>query len=119
MFSKALHLVLIILIASQSVLAFADVHQLNLGVVEHGTAETHAHHQGEIEAERGESEAEQGEQHSQSDCNHCCHCHGQTGPFLSKFQSSLKLLSNVDPCLDYVFSNTSFLGTPDNPPPIS
>lgn len=115
MFRKAINYILVTLIALQSVGAFADIHlylQSDAGLV---STDHHEHHDHDTSAQ---SAASVEVDSTQDDCNHCCHCHGSTSPFLSKIQNDSHFSNDSIGSPDYLFSTISFQDSPDNPPPI-
>ena len=113
MIRKALNCLLITLIALQSVVAFADLHQFHQpSSDEHVSYDDHSH-QKEKQSSRSDDVID-----PQSDCHHCCHCHGGANPFLSKAQRDLNASCKTILCSNYLFSNNSYLDSPENPPPI-
>ncbi|MCG8314314.1 MAG: hypothetical protein MI976_13990 [Pseudomonadales bacterium] len=112
MIRKALNCMLVILIVLQSVVALADIHQYHQEADSHVSFDDHAH-----EDIRPSNHAKDITD-PQSDCHHCCHCHGGANPFLSKIQQDLNVDGHITTCPDYLFSKNTYLDSPDNPPPI-
>jgi hypothetical protein len=74
MMNKLLPYLLLMLIASQSVLAAADIHQNHQSGEEHIEFQ-HDHDHDTLDVSHDENKA---------DCDHCCHCHAS---FLKHFTS--------------------------------
>ncbi|NVK36318.1 MAG: hypothetical protein HWE18_00215 [Gammaproteobacteria bacterium] len=77
MLKRSIHWLMIILIAWQSVGAFADVHSNHQDGVEHLVFE-HEHTQSQPHAIKQPMD-----DNDQYDCHHCCHCHGAHSNFIS------------------------------------
>ncbi|MGH1484759.1 MAG: hypothetical protein ACRBCI_00985 [Cellvibrionaceae bacterium] len=75
---------LTVLIALQSVVAMADVHDFNQSGSEH-LAFDHSHHVVDTQNYSHQSTQQIPDKHSQLayDCSHCCHCHGHTSMVLT------------------------------------
>ena len=115
MFRKVINYMLVILIALQSVAAFADVHQYIQTDTDHLSADGHKHRHLNVASQTADSMELNS---TQNECDHCCHCHASAGPFLNKVQTNLNFPNRISDCPDYLFSMISFQEFPDNPPPI-
>lgn len=82
MLKRSIHWLMIILIAWQSVGAFADAHSNHQNGVEHLAFE-HEHtdeHAASAQLSINQSALDTADQY---DCHHCCHCHGAHSNFIS------------------------------------
>ena len=105
---------LTILIALQSVIAVADVHQFHQSDAEH--ISIGQEQDASAVLQNGLNGTDSG---ASADCQHCCHCHGVCHPFMSFAQASLELFVPSIALPAYHFSSSSHQASPDNPPPIS
>ena len=112
---------LAILIALQSVVAVADVHQFQQSGSEHLTFD-HEHqkaHSSPIpDDDKRWLESEKSKSY-QLDCHHCCHCHGSSHPFFLGRQDISASLYQKGAILGNPSHYRSHIAFPDNPPPIS
>lgn len=107
---------MIFLIALQSVVAMADIHQSQN---EHFSFEAHNTSHNPAYFFNDTSEDNIQKNLMAFDCDHCCHCHGGACVFVSKnkFESTL-LFQLGKNTANYSLLYTSFKASPDNPPPI-
>ena len=117
MIRQILSRLLAVLIALQSVIAVADVHQLHQSDNQH--IGIYLEHQvPEAQFEFGDSAANN-DVVALDDCQHCCHCHGVCHPFVSTAQIVLEAIASGSILSLYQSSSPSHQASPDNPPPIS
>ncbi|MBR9910285.1 MAG: hypothetical protein GYB33_08035 [Gammaproteobacteria bacterium] len=110
---------MIALIAMQSLMAVADVHQLHQSGTEQLTLE-HDHDQilDNPQAEREiQSNGPMGG--TSLDCHHCCHCHSIAHFFLGSTPDSIPEVDLGSSHSGYQLHYSSYLGAPENPPPIN
>lgn len=108
------------LIALQSVVAVADVHQLHQTGDEHIAIEyehSHIFLNGSIQKKQGKSNCLAEDSHL--DCQHCCHCHNAFAFSLNTSCKNFSLTGEDRTLFDYQFCHSSYQASPDNPPPIS
>lgn len=119
MIRYAITYLMIALIAGQSVVAVADVHQLHQSGTEHLTFD-HEHDQPTYNTPRAEQEIKKNATSGSTslDCHHCCHCHGMANFFLGSGSDSMPDVDLDSPLSGYQFHYTSYQSSPDNPPPI-
>ena len=92
MLRKFLSYMLVTLIAMQSLLAIADVHQDHQTGTEHLVFEQDHQHEHTADLLMEFEDQTDSSSPEDSDCHHCCHCHGMSGPFLGANKSELNLL---------------------------
>ncbi len=110
---------MVILIAMQSVAALADIHQIHQSQIEHFNPETQNTSHDTAEFVDDILQDKYQTNFLAFDCNHCCHCHGVTYLFLpgNSYQNSLLFQLSNNP-VNYQPQYSSFIASPDNPPPI-
>ena len=119
MVHRFLTFLMITLIAMQSVIAMADIHQVHNSNPTHQTSNDHL-----IQADT-ESIVFADQQFTDSnpnqplDCDHCCHCHGACHFFIGVNQEPIASLKPHNDATSYQAVYHSLVLTPDNPPPIS
>lgn len=107
------------LIALQSVVVMADVHQVHQSGVEHLTLE-HEHRQNvQFQLTGVDRQTQDPGSIEQLDCHHCCHCHGSSHLFFNGDQQSSDHVLLRDDVLEYHMDYRSHIAFPDNPPPIA
>lgn len=117
MLRRYLSHLLIALIALQSVVSFADVHQIHQSGTEHLA---HEYEQSILPTDPVVLDAlSDTTDTSQLDCQHCCHCHGTVQVILTmdqvkSFNTQLNRITSLYRC-----AYLSLSISPDNPPPIS
>ena len=118
MINRAITYIVVVLIAMQSVVAVADIHQYHQTGSEHLTFE-HSHEHNESSSLSAQTVASIDiTDSSVFDCHHCCHCHGVIHLFLGSGQNSSLSIKIAAEFFDYQISYSSFRTPPDNPPPI-
>ena len=108
---------LAILIALQSIVAVADVHQLHQSDNKHINIDID-HHVLDMQTE-SQGDTLNTDSADVADCQHCCHCHGVCHPFMSSGQIVLEAIASGSMLSLYQSSSTSHQASPENPPPIS
>jgi|GEM_PF-473218 len=116
MVRKWLTTMLVILIALQSVVAIADVHQTHQTGTQH--LEYDQDHRSHSASEKQTFEKDSNAV-SEYDCHHCCHCHGMAHFFLPSQNNSLDTPSSEQRILDFRLKYPSAFVTPDLRPPIA
>jgi len=121
---QTLHLLLVLILALQSVIAAADAHQLHQAETAHHVLNGEEHPSiatiNPASSEEGNEQKHLADKEKSSllhKCSHCCHCHGSM-LFLS---TPAHHFINSRPSLDHtVFSSTfvSWLTSPEHRPPI-
>lgn len=107
------------LIALQSVVTVADVHQYHQSGTEHLSFD-HEHTIADLGSAKGtKMKPVDGASKNPFDCHHCCHCHGMAHFFVINSQEPHTDRLPVMVLVDYEFTYTSYWGSLDTPPPIS
>lgn len=108
------------LIALQSVVAMADVHQLHQSGTEH-LAFDHEHNSNHAQLTSDETRNSKDQTNSQHlDCQHCCHCHhGKIHLFLEVTGAPYEFFQLSRDLSEIQFTYISYRASPDNPPPIN
>ena len=114
MIRRFLTLLMITLIAMQSVIAMADIHHVNF------MHQTNNNHQIQAEIEPivfVDQQPTDSNLYQHLDCNHCCHgaCHF----FIGVNQGSISNLKTHSDTTAYQVVYYSLVLSPENPPPIS
>jgi len=120
MIRKCLSLLLVTLIALQSVLAIADLHQFHQDGTEHLDFQHSAHeHPASTDFQAKHPAHSDPASGSQTDCHHCCHCHGAVHFFInSAIHNTLDIPQSAQAASEPGTSYFSFLISPDIRPPI-
>jgi len=117
----AMTYMLMLLIALQSMVAVADVHQ------SHQASAEHLSFQADRNTEYGTDSALQlsllddpveKSTNNQFDCQHCCHCHGAAHFFLGSHSNTLAVIPSKQILPEFKLAYLSQPLSPDNPPPI-
>lgn len=119
MFREYLAYLLSALIAMQSVIAMADTHQAHQSSVEHLTFDYDGSRLSENIPPGSTDDAKNYRGSVNTDCQHCCHCHGMGQFFLASTFISHTDIDLTENLSDYLFQYSSLRDSPDNPPPIS
>lgn len=122
MLKRWLSLMLITLIACQSVWAMADNHPLNKPSAEH----VESSHSRDVSNASQSSLSHSNIEDTSSlntasalDCSHCCHCHGSTPLFVSVSPLTLPQSVKQEQLLPYSQTHQTPYLTPDFRPPIA
>ena len=117
MLRTLLSYLLVTLIAMQSVIAMADVQQLDQPKVQHlAFADIHA--SDSVDDELNQKNRARSATAEQSDYHHCCHCHGVAQLFLSTCNVKVDIAPLVLKLPEHPFAYRSTLIFPDLRPPI-
>ena len=112
-----LHL-LLVLVALQSTIAVADLHQAHQSGQEHLSFDHSEQVTGVLDTHLKPFTSDQVDSDVSYDCHHCCHCHGVACHYLDNFQNNY--LSSFDS--SNLFENltlfTSRITSPNLRPPI-
>lgn len=117
MIRRFLTFLMITLVAMQSVIAMADIHQVHNSNLTHQTSNNHLV-QADIESiVFADQQPTDSNSYQHLDCNHCCHgaCHF----FIGVNQEPIASLNPHNDTTSYQAVYHSLVLTPDNPPPIS
>ncbi|MCG8312675.1 MAG: hypothetical protein MI976_05615 [Pseudomonadales bacterium] len=110
--------ILVALLAMQSIVALADAHQYHQTGSEHIVFDKHYEISGS-EPNLIQTNIVDYTQENTMDCQHCCHCHGSTGIFISDSQTSFLYSSLTQIAPEYHSNYRSETASPETPPPIS
>ncbi len=101
MLIRAMTYFMLLLVVLQSGAAMADAHQLHQSGTEHLVFdESHHHLDGSGPADQHNHEAD-APSSQQSDCHHCCHCHGHFCPAILLSAERILLTRHSSPIPDY------------------
>ncbi|WP_142940901.1 hypothetical protein [Aliikangiella marina] len=117
MIKRLLLIVMIALIALQSVNASIDTHQLHQTGQEHLSFE-HDHEIGSIALSDDDLKSPENFENSPFDCHHCCHCHGTSNLYLAGLASETILSFRSDLIFEYQLNLPSIFLFPALRPPI-
>ncbi len=113
---NALSYLLIALIALQSVVVIADVHQSHQSGTQH--LEFEHDHDSDFAGKKIQYEAEVNSSADQYDCHHCCHCHAIAHLFLTAGHGIVDISSFGQELPEYSLTYISNLLLPAFRPPI-
>lgn len=118
---KGFRLILVLILALQSVIAVADVHQLHQRGPTHQALDVGQPSLAVSSLDAGDEDVSAGLQKGTSSsnhaCSHCCHCHGSM-PYLTGHVPGFDNLSNALNSASFSISFVSWLSTPAFRPPI-
>ncbi|MBC8210414.1 MAG: hypothetical protein H8E21_05050 [Gammaproteobacteria bacterium] len=120
MIRKSLSLLLVALIALQSVAAIADKHQFHQNGTAHLQFDHSTHdHPASTQSQPDKQNLQDPVADTQFDCHHCCHCHGAVHFFLNSVSNhALDIPQSAQAASEPGTSYFSFLISPDLRPPI-
>ncbi len=121
MFRKTILLLLVALIALQSVVAMADAHQVHQSGIEHLDSAGPDGTSGDASADLSSTDSTGQTQPGDSilDCQHCCHCHAMAHLFVSSDQHNFSLALSGLLRSDYRESYFSTVVSENFRPPIA
>lgn len=117
MLKKYLSLMLMMLIACQSVWAMADNHPLTQTGEAH--VETSHNHDSPAKAPIDIKDSSLSDNSSALDCSHCCHCHGSSPLFVSAVASVIRQSIETVKLSSYSQTHQPPFLAPDFRPPIA